>query len=104
VGKVTKVRGNARKSQSCGSDRRSAHTVIFRNMVIKDPQAPFKNKDQKEQKRENSPQYGFGSLCKKRCNNNCKRSLENMIKTPMGLQQNNLAKFEEKRQRYVKLG
>lgn len=65
MSKVMKVRRNARKSQSHGSDR-SAHIVIFRNMVIKDPQSPLKNQDQKEQKRENSPQCGFSSSYKKR--------------------------------------
>lgn len=66
MGKVMKVRRNTRKSQSYGSDRRSVHTAIFRNRVIKDPQPPFKTKDQKEQKRENHPRCGFSSLCKKR--------------------------------------
>lgn len=60
-----KVRRKAQKSQSDGSDKRSAHTTIFRNMVINEPQSPFKNTDQKEQKRENSPWCEFSSVEKK---------------------------------------
>lgn len=62
MGNVMKVRRKAQKSQSDGSDKRSAHTIIFRNMVINDPQSPFKNSDQKEQKRENSPWCEFSSV------------------------------------------
>lgn len=56
-----KVRRKSQKSQSEGSDKRSAHTIIFRNTVINDLQPPFKNKDQKQQKRENSPGCEFSS-------------------------------------------